>query len=167
MAFTWHRQPLKLLYIIGTIGAVLFIRLPFWLVLYSLPSARPRHSWSISRSLVVQLFRSYTNAIWTIDPPAHVVSDPTNSATADADGSVAVDPAPRFVTDAIQRMADANGVQAARTAGFWIGPRSADGNAGQKAGPIEKVVYHFHSKDPFGLRSYALAHDLDCFNHYR
>ena len=31
-----------------------------------------------------------------------------------------------------------------RVGGFWYGPRDEDGNAGQRAAPGERVVYHLH-----------------------
>ncbi|EIN13102.1 alpha/beta-hydrolase [Punctularia strigosozonata HHB-11173 SS5] len=143
MAFSFRRQPLRFFYLVVTILIILFIRLPYWLARYAIPAARPRPSWTLSRSLIVQFFRVYVNVLWDTEIPTWVPPDP-KAQSADADGLVAVDAAPQYVKGEVGRMAEANGVSAVDVSGYWVGRRGADGKPGQKAEAGEKVVYHLH-----------------------
>ena len=53
-------QPSKVIWILGFIATILFIRLPWWFIYYSLRSNRPRKSWSLKRTVNVQLLRKIT-----------------------------------------------------------------------------------------------------------
>ncbi|KAF9805510.1 hypothetical protein IEO21_09008 [Rhodonia placenta] len=60
-------------------------------------------------------------------------------------GFVWVAPAPQLVVGELKELADANGVEAVRTGGYWIGPRLGAVPAGKQACAGEKVVYHVHA----------------------
>lgn len=61
-------------------------------------------------------------------------------------GFVWVAPAPQLVVGELKELADANGVEAVRTGGYWIGPRLGAVPAGKQACAGEKVVYHVHGE---------------------
>lgn len=107
------------------------------------PAWRPRPSWTLRRNLIVSGFRAFIDILYStalMQPPS------LEKAAQDAQklGFVWVDPAPELVVGEIKEMAEANGVEAKRIAGFWYGPRGSDGAAGQKAEPGEMVIYHMH-----------------------
>ena len=54
-----HRQPFKGIYILGFLTIMVFIKLPYWLVYYSWQPNRPRKSWTLYRTIVVQMLRSF------------------------------------------------------------------------------------------------------------
>ncbi|KAF9804984.1 hypothetical protein IEO21_09252 [Rhodonia placenta] len=72
MAFAFSYQPLKGLYMLGSILLLLFIRLPVWTILGLVPSWRPLPTWSLGRSLIVQAFQAYVGVLFNtaIDTPA-------------------------------------------------------------------------------------------------
>ncbi|KAF9642927.1 alpha/beta-hydrolase [Thelephora ganbajun] len=60
MASLFLRQPFKAAYLLGFFTVLVFIRLPYWLVYYSWRSNRPRKSWTLHRTINVQILRKVT-----------------------------------------------------------------------------------------------------------
>ncbi|KAI0340622.1 alpha/beta-hydrolase [Trametopsis cervina] len=141
MAFTFRRQPFRAFYFFTNLTLLLFIRLPFWSLLYVLPSLRPRKTWSWKRSIIVQALRAFIDTLYATALPAAPVPD---ESTARKDGLVWVDATPELVVGEVKQFAETNAVEAVKVAGYWYGARDADGQVGQKATPGEKVVYHLH-----------------------
>ncbi|CCM07010.1 uncharacterized protein FIBRA_09329 [Fibroporia radiculosa] len=142
--FAYRHQPLKTLFLLYT-GVSLFVRIPFWITTNLLPSWRPRRSWTLSRTLIVNLLRVVSDtifktsvSIFSIDPK--LLEQPL---AAEA-GLVWVDPTPDLILGEIKDAADLNGVTSTKVAGFWYGERGLDGVVGQKADPDEKVIYELH-----------------------
>lgn len=54
------RQPFKTIYLLGLSVTTLFIRLPWWFIYYSWRPNRPRKSWTLRRTIMVQLLRQIT-----------------------------------------------------------------------------------------------------------
>ncbi|PPQ77958.1 hypothetical protein CVT25_015433 [Psilocybe cyanescens] len=149
MTFAFRNQPWKALYL-ATSTVTLFLQLPIYAVIYVLPGARPRRSWSIGRSLAIFAFRSLINVLYNISPtlmdgvlPAEGMT-PKQLSEAETYGFVWVDGAPEFVTGEIKDTALLNEVTPARTSGYWYGKRDPSDKVGQKASPNERVIYHFH-----------------------
>lgn len=143
MAFAFRYQPLKGLYMLGSILLLLFIRLPVWTILGLVPSWRPLPTWSLGRSLIVQAFQAYVGVLFNtaIDTPARPHE---NAPDAVKSGLVWIDPTPDLIVGEVRDFANTNHVQAEKVPGYWHGPRASDGTVGQRASPGEKVVYHFH-----------------------
>jgi len=57
MALPIHRQPFKAIYLIGFFIVLLFIHLPFWFIYYSWRPNRPKKSWTLRRTVAVQIMR--------------------------------------------------------------------------------------------------------------
>jgi hypothetical protein len=55
------RQPSKIIRLLAVVVTTLLIRLPWWFVYYSWPPNRPRKSWTLGRTIWVQLLRQTTN----------------------------------------------------------------------------------------------------------
>ena len=147
MSFAFRRQPLKAIYLAGSVVLLLFVRLPFWIVANIVPAWRPRHSWSLGRTLIVNVYRVYINIIYNTELMG-VLSIEQSAVDAETTGFVWVDPTPELVVGEIREMADHNQVTAVRTGGFWYGPRDPRGAVGQKALKNEKVIYHMHGRPP-------------------
>ncbi|GBE78982.1 alpha/beta-hydrolase [Sparassis crispa] len=142
MPFAFRHQPLHSIYLVGNILILLLVRLPLWTLANLIPSWRPRPSWSLGRVLIVSGYRAFLDIMYST---TLMGSESLEKAALSAQslGFVWVEAAPDFVLGEIREIADANSVEACRTGGFWYGP-TASGEAGRKASPGEKVIYHLH-----------------------
>lgn len=147
MAFAFRHQPLRIVYLTGSVILLLFVRLPFWTVTNIIPAWRPRRSWTLWRTLVVNIFRVYVNIMYNTELVA-VQSIEQCAVDSEKNGFVWVDPAPELVVSEIKQMAEHNQVEAVKTGGFWYGPRGPNGAVGLKALKNEKVIYHMHGLSP-------------------
>ncbi|KAH9922556.1 Alpha/Beta hydrolase protein [Amylocystis lapponica] len=141
MPFIFRHQPFKGVVFVGSVLILLFIRLPFWTLINIIPSWRPRRSWSLGRSLIVQGYRSILGIAYTTSlpgPPGESVR------TTPSSGFVSVDASPDLVVGEILELAELNHVQPAKISGYWYGIRGPSGEVGYKAVPGQKVIYHFH-----------------------
>ncbi|PIL25980.1 hypothetical protein GSI_11734 [Ganoderma sinense ZZ0214-1] len=155
MPFAFRHQPLKAAYIAGGVVYVL-AALPVWLVLDTIPAARPRKSWPFKRAILTHLFRTVIGMMFqtSLPAPAPLSTFEKNASTL---GFVFVEATPELVVGEVADIAEKNGVKAERTGGFWYGPRDDKNGVGQRALPGERVVYHLHgggyvmgSADPSG-----------------
>jgi len=55
-----HHQPFKTIYFFGLFAVASLIQLPYWLIYYSWPPNRPRKSWTLRRTIYVQILRKLT-----------------------------------------------------------------------------------------------------------
>jgi len=145
MAFAFRHQPLKGLYMLSSVLALVFFRLPYWAFISLIPSFRPIPTWSFGRSIILHVFQAYVNILFStaIESPARPNENDPDAARK---GLVWIDPSSDLIVGDIRNLAKANNVEAVRTPGYWYGPRGSNGVAGQKAKPGEKVVYHFHGE---------------------
>jgi len=60
MTLPVHRQPFKAIYLVGLSVVLLFIQLPFWLIYYSWRPNRPKKSWTLRRTINIQILRKVT-----------------------------------------------------------------------------------------------------------
>ena len=65
------RQPFKTFYLLGFAVTTLCIRLPWWTIYYSWRPNRPRKTWSLGRTIRVQILRKITRLVMR----AGIVSD--------------------------------------------------------------------------------------------
>ncbi|KAJ3768471.1 alpha/beta-hydrolase [Lentinula raphanica] len=142
MVFSCRRQPLRTVY--ATFGAIfLLIRIPLWVLRNLLPSFRPRPSWSLARSVILEILNAATAILLEIGLPEEKSLE-IMALASDKNGFVWVEPRSDLVTGEIQQFAEANGVSSERIGGFWYGPKDSKGCVGHKAQPGEKVVLFLH-----------------------
>ena len=60
MAPLLHRQPFKVIYLIGFFAFIVFIQVPCWLIYYSWRPNRPRKSWTLYRTINLRILRKLT-----------------------------------------------------------------------------------------------------------
>jgi hypothetical protein len=143
--FEYRRQPWTTLYIAYTILSIVFVRLPFWLVISAFPWYRPRRSWNMTRTVVTWLLQALISTTFAVG--AFDQAKPEEKINNVRLGRVWVEGVPTdFVRGDISSRAEANNVAPARIHGYWYGKRDAAGNPGQSASPGEKVLYYFHGK---------------------
>ncbi|KAJ3842224.1 alpha/beta-hydrolase [Lentinula raphanica] len=142
MVFSYYWQPWKAVYI--SFGAILLlIRIPYWVLRNLLPAFRPRRSWSLARSVILEILNATTAILLEIGLPEeeHLKSIALAS---DRNGFVWVEPRSDLVMGEIQQFAEANGVHSERIGGFWYGSKDSGGRVGHKARPGDKVVLFLH-----------------------
>ncbi|KAJ7169082.1 alpha/beta-hydrolase [Mycena crocata] len=145
--FTFHRQPLKALYLSYFLATTLFIRLPFWTVISAVPALRPRRSWPFRRALILHVMKAFVGLFFDIGFPVSVGQDPeqiASSPEASETGFTWVEPlTDDQIVGELKELAGVNNVKAVKTAGYWY-PPSARGNV-QTTSPDDKVILHLHS----------------------
>jgi hypothetical protein len=89
MAFAFRSQPLKAFYLTCIWTSLLLVRLPFWTLYYAVPTTRSRPTWSLGRSIIVQIYCACIESMWTMSPIVpHSPADVQAFGTAEADGPV-------------------------------------------------------------------------------
>ncbi|KAJ7176627.1 alpha/beta-hydrolase [Mycena filopes] len=145
MAFKFRRQPLKSIYIFVAVLAILFVRLPFWILRMHnlLPSWRPRRKWTLTRALIVEIINAATAIMIETHLPT---SEPLEKLVLSSNktGFVLVEPTPDLVAGEILHFAKLNGVVPATIGGFWYGVSGDEFSVDQRALPDEMVIYHLH-----------------------
>ncbi|KAJ7574266.1 alpha/beta-hydrolase [Mycena floridula] len=144
--FAFRSQPLKAVYLLYFILSTLFIRLPFWALVASIPAWRPRRSWSFIRSIqflgmktLVKAFFHFGFPLFPGHDPRDVASSPT---AVEETGFVWVQPlVAEQIVGELEHMAEINGVIAMPTSGYWFGsvPKLEEITA------TDKVILHLHS----------------------
>ncbi|KAJ4466255.1 alpha/beta-hydrolase [Lentinula aciculospora] len=146
MAFAFRNQPLKTLYLTFSVLLLLCVRLPFWLIIYALPSNRPRKSWSFSRTMFTRVVQEAVRMIYDVGsfPIPPIPSEIAAKSKAKYIVSVPCLPGSLNV-GGILALTQKNGVQTTEVCGYWSG---SDGkavkNVPQRAQEGEKVLYYFH-----------------------
>ncbi|KAJ6594256.1 alpha/beta-hydrolase [Mycena capillaripes] len=146
--FTFHRQPLKTLYLTYFLVTTIFIRLPCWTLMAAIPALRPRKSWPFRRALILHVMKALVGLFFDIGFPVSVGQNPeeiASSPTANETGFTWVDPVDdEQVVGELKELAARNNVKAVRTAGYWYTSPTNSGTV-DKAAPNEKVIMHLHS----------------------
>lgn len=144
-SYPFARQPLKAWYLISTVLATLFLRIPYWCIKYSIPALRPAPGWTFSRSFMISAINVFGLAMFdTCTFDMFRVDVNALEKAADENGFVWVEPVPELIHGEIKETAALNDVHPVRLGGCWVGKRGADGKPGQKAEPGEKVLYELH-----------------------
>jgi hypothetical protein len=143
--FAFRHQPLKTVYIVYTLLAVL-VKLPYWTLVSLSPSWRPHPNWTLGRSVTLSLLRTVIEMIYATG--LFVGEDAEKSAkSANKLGFIWVEPLPsELLKGEIAAMAAVNKTESTRTYGYWYGKDVGSGSHGGKAQPDEKVLYHLHGK---------------------
>ena len=138
-------QPFKALYL-GTALSGLLVMLPVWTILATIPSQRPRRSWTVSRTVTVWFIRYILPVAFQTRTFSPTMVDPHTMADDPANGLVWVDPDPKLIVGDIDVYAKKQGVEPVRVAGYWYGQRDAEGKVGALAQPGERIIYELHGK---------------------
>lgn len=154
--FAFRNQPLKFLYLAFWIPSLLFLRLPYWAAIASIPALRPRRSWTFRRTLTVRFSDAYLRMLWAIGLASKPAPSPSPIADGATDASDASRGDPGLVwVDAVGEdmlhgdvasAAKLNNVSPAKVYGYWYGELGQDGRPGQRAGKDEKVLLHFRGE---------------------
>ncbi|KAK0241702.1 Alpha/Beta hydrolase protein [Armillaria nabsnona] len=134
----YTRHPWKFVYLLYQLTVTFTIRLPIWIFLSMI--RRPRQSWSVSRTVLVQLLRQLvyitakTGPISPWEEPGHRKLVPNS-------GGVWVEPLPSSeISDELLMLASASGAVPVRIPGYWI-PASSSLSLAKRG---EKVLYSLH-----------------------
>lgn len=147
MAPLLHQQPFKTIYLVGFLGYLLFVKLPYWTVKYCVPSHRPRPAWTVKRCIQIALLRNLTTI------PAKVglslgcdltLEVPNSSLKNNARFAWVEGLSDDLVVGPIKDAALQTGVRpATRLPGYWQ-LKSGTTWPGDVALPGEKTVLHLH-----------------------
>jgi len=165
MVFALRHQPFKTLYVAVELVATLFVRLPYWCIVYIPRSLRPRPSWSWSQSVLLSFLRlasAYGPLSARVEPllplPNHL------AVPHDRSGKLKyawVDPTPELIVGQVKKWADIAGVEAMRIPGYWHDRKGFNTPVGQAPSSGEKVLYYLHGGAYFA----QTAHPSDFFTY--
>ncbi|KAF9644832.1 alpha/beta-hydrolase [Thelephora ganbajun] len=142
-SFVFRRAPFNLLYLLSTV-ATLLVKLPGWMVLLILRSARQKASWSYKRALLVSIFQHVSSALNKIGPIKASPDFRSIAKSAVATG-IWCEPKPELIAGHVKKWAEAAKVKTIRVPGYWYNSPRTKLVAGTRAQPNEKVFYHFHA----------------------
>ncbi|KAL1745693.1 Alpha/Beta hydrolase protein [Schizophyllum fasciatum] len=142
-AFLWRHQPFRAIYILWKLYTTGIFWIPLWVTVAVIPFFRPRRSWSVVKTIKVQLIRRLGDVSAVTGPlfsePDHTDIVPT------ADGAgVWVNPAPDLIIGPVKLWASITGVLPARIPGYWMHPRGSTKAVGAPPVAGEKVLYSLH-----------------------
>ncbi|KAJ7631967.1 alpha/beta-hydrolase [Mycena polygramma] len=141
MAFPFRNQPLTSLYVLYTAVSIIFLRLPFWVVISAFPSLRPRRTWSMGRTIAVYGLQAVVDAMYKIgfapskDPEAFK-SQPGFACVNGIDLDM--------VVGHVASAAKLNNMSPATICGYWSGKTGAESTDGHPASAQERVLYVLH-----------------------
>ncbi|KAF5370693.1 hypothetical protein D9758_002008 [Tetrapyrgos nigripes] len=146
MVLGYRHQPWKGLYLCYDFLGTLFVRVPLWF-LFSIPrSWRPRFSWSIKQTLLVQIFRHVVVDVMDQTGPIFPVPDHRVLKDGPAVNGVWIDPVPDdLIVGRLRTWAFVASVSPIRVPGYWYfknndhKPMPTD-----PVSPGEKILYTFH-----------------------
>lgn len=120
--------------------------MPWWAVVYLVPSFRPRSSWTYARALFVKAGNVAFVALFNAVSLDFIRRDRRPLAEDEGKvGLVWIDAAPELVVGDVKKYAELNQVSPARVVGYWYGKRDSETKlAGQSAELDEKVILNFH-----------------------
>jgi hypothetical protein len=149
MAGLFHYQPFKFLYLLYFFTSLFFLKVPFWFIYYSRPANRPRHSWTTTRTVIIQFFRatiilpSKAGVIYKRDLTKEVPQSALkgfNARFAWIEGLQEAE-----LVGEVKDLAEQTGVQPVRIPGYWTLKKGIGWlPEHEKAGENEQVVLHLH-----------------------
>ncbi|KAF9486222.1 alpha/beta-hydrolase [Pholiota conissans] len=143
MAYAYRKQPIKALYLLFQLIALVVVRFPLWFVVNIPKSSRPRKSWSLKRAFMVNTLRKVMDMSAQAGSP---VPTPDHTAISKGFGvkGVWVEPANELVTGDLKKWAEFADVTSVRIPGYWIHKRGTNIRTAAPAQPGEKVILQFH-----------------------
>ncbi|KAH7920508.1 alpha/beta-hydrolase [Leucogyrophana mollusca] len=142
MVYELRHQPYFGLYLTYQIITTTFVRVPYWFLVSTPVSWRPRPSWTVKRSVLVKFFR---HLFRMTQKTGALTTFPTHHAITDGPGikGVWVDGVPQLITGELTTWASVADVRPARIPGYWI-DRDENLSAGAPPQPGDKVLYRLH-----------------------
>ncbi|KAF9451938.1 alpha/beta-hydrolase [Macrolepiota fuliginosa MF-IS2] len=144
MAYPYRKQPFKTLYLTYEALTTLFVRIPLWILLGFPRSLRPRQSWDLKRTVMVNIIRHLfvvqgrTGALRAtpdhraIAPGAHV-------------SGVWVSPVPNsLIVGKLNQWAVHADVTSVRIPGYWMYKKGAELKVASSPKSGEKVILALH-----------------------
>ncbi|KAL1695441.1 Alpha/Beta hydrolase protein [Schizophyllum commune] len=143
LGFLWRHQPFKAAYILWKLYATGIFWVPLWTVIALVPAFRPRRSWSILKTIKIQLIRRLVTVSSVTGPlfsePDHNRFVPTLNGA-----GVWVNAAPELIIGPVKLWASMTGVLPARIPGYWMHPRGSTKHIASRPVAGEKVLYSLH-----------------------
>ncbi|KAF8633318.1 hypothetical protein AX17_004491 [Amanita inopinata Kibby_2008] len=143
MLYAFRNQPLKAVYLSYQLLSTLLVRFPLW-ILFAIPKTwRPRKSWTISRTLHVNLIRKLLNVGIQTGP---IIKVPNHLAIQHGDdvNGVWVDAVPHLIAGELKTWAATASVDSIRIPGYWMHKMGSKLKVASPPIPGEKVVYNLH-----------------------
>ncbi|THV02338.1 alpha/beta-hydrolase [Dendrothele bispora CBS 962.96] len=138
-----RHQPIKAFYLIFELLATCFVRIPIWTLTAIPRSWRPRRSWSIKRTLLINLARHLFTTVGKTGPFRKIPNHHAITPSVEGQG-VWIEPVPNLITGELQIWADVAKVSAVRIPGYWLSKKGEKIEAGAPPMPAEKVIYALH-----------------------
>ena len=143
------RQPSKIIHLLGLIVTTLFIRLPWWIIYYSWRPNRPRKSWTLRRTVMVQLLRQITKLpmkFGIVDKRDLSLEVPQKELEAIHARFVWIPELDKEdIVGMVAEHADRAGVKSIAIPGYWVLKEGSKWSSEHdKARKDEKVMLYFH-----------------------
>ncbi|KAH8828093.1 endoplasmic reticulum protein [Flagelloscypha sp. PMI_526] len=143
--YTFAKQPLKTLYLIYQVLTTVFVRVPIWTLIATLPWTRQRKSWTMKREVMVKIVR---HLLSVVGPQVGRVGNPpdhTRLVLGKGVSGLWVGPVPRHLIQAdIATLAEAANVEPIRVPAYWFHNQGSGFVAKEMAQPGEKILLFFH-----------------------
>ncbi|KAK7472790.1 hypothetical protein VKT23_000898 [Stygiomarasmius scandens] len=136
-------QPFKALYLLVELLVTCFIRLPFWTLTAIPRSWRPRRSWSLKRTVIVNLTRHLFSTAGKTGPFRKIPNHHAITPSLEGHG-VWIEPVPHFITGEVKVWADIAKVSPVRIPGYWLNKKNENIEPAAPPMPAEKVIYALH-----------------------
>ncbi|EJD03407.1 alpha/beta-hydrolase [Fomitiporia mediterranea MF3/22] len=126
-------------------AATLLIRIPCWILVNLLPAWRPRRSWTIRKSVGVNVIRYLFEGLGRFGMDC-LFYRPTHKKLETGRGAngVYVGAVPELITGQVKEWAEKANVQSVQLPGYWMHKKGLTIPVEQKPSPDEKVVYFLH-----------------------
>ncbi|KAH7874720.1 Alpha/Beta hydrolase protein [Lentinula edodes] len=171
MAISLRHQPYKALYTTFEFVGTVLVKVPFWLLLSIPRSWRPRPSWSMKDSFLIQLLRHLVSVrAKTMSKAASGYPARQLGALGEGVYCVWVTPIPKLVVGDLAVWSRTASVSSIHVQGYWY-CKSVNTTIPKRALPGEKVLYSLHggaytydTAHPSGLNAKVIRHllNLDC-----
>ncbi|THH33314.1 hypothetical protein EUX98_g877 [Antrodiella citrinella] len=141
--YALRQQPFRAIYIVVELLITVFIRLPYWLILYIPRHRRPRVSWPYSRCIAVEILRTLMFVGPIAARAGPISTKPDHRSIPDIPGVKAlwIDPTPDLLFGDVNEWADAGNIPYVRLPGYWYDRHGDDTPIGTAPHKGEKVLY--------------------------
>ncbi|KAF5354962.1 hypothetical protein D9756_005368 [Leucocoprinus leucothites] len=144
MAYQYTKQPVKALFLAYQVLSTLLVRIPLW-VLLSIPRGlRPRKSWDLKRTVMVNIIRHLFEVQGESGP---LIISPDHRAITPGPGvnGIWISPMPKsLLVGKLEQWAEHSGVSPVRIPGYWMNKKGMDVEVDAAPKPGEKVILALH-----------------------
>ncbi|KAF9529402.1 endoplasmic reticulum protein [Crepidotus variabilis] len=138
MPYAFCNQPWKGLYLTYTAITLLFVRLPFWTLLYL-----SKKSWTLAKCLNLRMVRVLVETLTQTGPFTEVHNHLALAPGKGVNG-VWVEPVNNLITGVLKEWANISKVESIRIPGYWLHKKGSSIPIGDQPHPDEKLIYALH-----------------------